>query len=171
MDISVFATVSVLEVWLLLQYHCWKCGGVYCSRCIEKHTPLAGHYSQKPVPVCKGCYKTLQTSQSVVSLQRYAEQRVMAEDTTPTTETPDSEWTEIVPSPVFFFYWYRWENKRSYRYGISAGENLKWANRNYSTSSSVQTESVRVTAFRLKIAAITFYIMYVRLEVSSPVFK
>ena len=63
-----------------LQYHCWKCGNVFCTKCIQRHTPLAGHYSQKPVPVCKTCYKAIKNSKSAISLQKYAEQHTLAED-------------------------------------------------------------------------------------------
>ncbi|XP_065077217.1 myotubularin-related protein 8 isoform X2 [Ochlerotatus camptorhynchus] len=37
--------------------HCWRCGGVYCSRCIDKSLALAGHDSGNVVPVCKNCYR------------------------------------------------------------------------------------------------------------------
>ncbi|XP_071846266.1 phosphatidylinositol-3,5-bisphosphate 3-phosphatase MTMR8-like [Apostichopus japonicus] len=46
------------------KYHCWRCGVVYCIRCIDKQTPLPGHDSQRPVPVCKGCYKILKAGSS-----------------------------------------------------------------------------------------------------------
>lgn len=70
---------------ILLQYHCCKCGGVYCSKCIQRNTPLAGHYSQKPVPVCKLCLKSIKASKSTISLQKYGEQHMLAEDLTPTS--------------------------------------------------------------------------------------
>lgn len=38
------------------QYHCWRCGDVFCMRCIDKHTKLPGHLSHKSVPVCRPCY-------------------------------------------------------------------------------------------------------------------
>ncbi|XP_014670869.1 PREDICTED: myotubularin-related protein 6-like [Priapulus caudatus] len=43
------------------KYHCWRCGEVFCTRCIGKHTPLPGHYSQRPVPVCRSCYKHIKS--------------------------------------------------------------------------------------------------------------
>ncbi|XP_072170824.1 phosphatidylinositol-3,5-bisphosphate 3-phosphatase MTMR8-like [Diadema setosum] len=42
-----------------MKYHCWKCGDVFCIRCIDKQTQLPGHESQRPVPVCRPCYKEL----------------------------------------------------------------------------------------------------------------
>eukprot|EP00057_Strongylocentrotus_purpuratus_P023385 XP_011677859.1 PREDICTED: myotubularin-related protein 8 [Strongylocentrotus purpuratus] len=41
------------------KYHCWKCGEVFCIRCIDKQTQLPGHESQRPVPVCRPCYREL----------------------------------------------------------------------------------------------------------------
>lgn len=41
------------------KYHCWKCGDVFCIRCIDKQTQLPGHESQRPVPVCRPCYREL----------------------------------------------------------------------------------------------------------------
>ncbi|XP_066999698.1 myotubularin-related protein 8 isoform X1 [Anabrus simplex] len=49
------------------KYHCWKCGEVFCTRCIDKHTPLPGHMSQRAVPVCKPCYREIRRSSSVES--------------------------------------------------------------------------------------------------------
>ncbi|CAH1777080.1 unnamed protein product [Owenia fusiformis] len=46
------------------KYHCWKCGNVFCTRCIDRHIPLPGHYSQRPVPVCRPCYKEIKHSPS-----------------------------------------------------------------------------------------------------------
>ncbi|XP_055379652.1 myotubularin-related protein 6 isoform X2 [Condylostylus longicornis] len=37
--------------------HCWKCGEVFCSRCIDKSISLPGHDSGKPVPVCRSCFR------------------------------------------------------------------------------------------------------------------
>ncbi|XP_076446061.1 phosphatidylinositol-3,5-bisphosphate 3-phosphatase MTMR8-like isoform X2 [Babylonia areolata] len=47
------------------KFHCWKCGEVFCLRCIARNTALPGHYSRKPVPVCRPCYKALHTSPSM----------------------------------------------------------------------------------------------------------
>ncbi|XP_064607612.1 myotubularin-related protein 8-like isoform X2 [Liolophura sinensis] len=47
------------------KYHCWKCGEVFCTRCIARHIPLPGHYSQRPVPVCKPCYLEVKRSPSM----------------------------------------------------------------------------------------------------------
>lgn len=41
------------------QTHCWKCGEVFCTRCIDKTAPLPGG-SGNPVPVCRGCFKSVQ---------------------------------------------------------------------------------------------------------------
>lgn len=38
--------------------HCWRCGDIFCTRCILS-APLSGHYSGKPVPVCRGCFKMI----------------------------------------------------------------------------------------------------------------
>ena len=51
-----------LVVCTVLQHHCWCCGEVYCTRCIERCISLAGHDSRRPVPVCKACYKRLRRS-------------------------------------------------------------------------------------------------------------
>ncbi|MFW5443336.1 MAG: FYVE zinc finger domain-containing protein [Methylococcaceae bacterium] len=50
-----------------MQYHCWKCGEVFCVRCIDKHVPLPGHYGKNVVPVCRPCFKELRRSSSVES--------------------------------------------------------------------------------------------------------
>jgi len=46
------------------KYHCWRCGDVFCTRCIDRLMTLPGHFSQKQVPVCKNCYKQLKNSPS-----------------------------------------------------------------------------------------------------------
>lgn len=38
------------------KYHCWRCGEVFCTRCIDKHSSLPGHHTQRAVPVCRTCY-------------------------------------------------------------------------------------------------------------------
>uniref|UniRef100_A0A182UBX8 phosphatidylinositol-3,5-bisphosphate 3-phosphatase n=1 Tax=Anopheles melas TaxID=34690 RepID=A0A182UBX8_9DIPT len=40
--------------------HCWKCGEVFCSRCIDKTLALPGHESGNPVPVCRQCFRVVQ---------------------------------------------------------------------------------------------------------------
>ena len=50
--------------YCIFQYHCWKCGDVFCTRCIDRLMPLPGHNTQTPVPVCKACYKELKSSPS-----------------------------------------------------------------------------------------------------------
>ncbi|XP_005111133.2 myotubularin-related protein 6 [Aplysia californica] len=47
------------------KFHCWKCGEVFCVRCIARNISLPGHYHRKPVPVCKPCYKEVKRSPSV----------------------------------------------------------------------------------------------------------
>ncbi|XP_059484789.1 myotubularin-related protein 6 isoform X1 [Neocloeon triangulifer] len=47
--------------------HCWKCGDVFCTRCIDKHTALPGHDSQRAVPVCRTCFRELRRTFSVDS--------------------------------------------------------------------------------------------------------
>ncbi|VVC24574.1 Protein-tyrosine phosphatase-like,Tyrosine specific protein phosphatases domain,PH domain- [Cinara cedri] len=44
------------------KYHCWKCGNVFCTRCIDMNVSLPGHLSQNPVPVCHGCRKIVSRS-------------------------------------------------------------------------------------------------------------
>ena len=44
--------------------HCWRCGSVFCARCIDRMMALPGHLSQRPVPVCKACYKDIKHSPS-----------------------------------------------------------------------------------------------------------
>ncbi|KAG8233295.1 hypothetical protein J437_LFUL012230 [Ladona fulva] len=39
------------------KYHCWCCGEVFCTRCIDKHAQLPGHLSQRAVPVCRPCFQ------------------------------------------------------------------------------------------------------------------
>lgn len=40
--------------------HCWKCGDIFCERCIDKSVPLPGQDSGKPVPVCRTCFRLVQ---------------------------------------------------------------------------------------------------------------
>ncbi|XP_075166407.1 myotubularin related protein 6 isoform X2 [Haematobia irritans] len=40
--------------------HCWKCGEIFCERCIDKNIPLPGQDSGKPVPVCRTCFRLVQ---------------------------------------------------------------------------------------------------------------
>ncbi|KAE8743901.1 hypothetical protein FOCC_FOCC009459 [Frankliniella occidentalis] len=49
------------------KYHCWKCGDVFCTRCIDKNAALPGHLSQREVPVCRPCYREVLRSNSVES--------------------------------------------------------------------------------------------------------
>ncbi|GFO09175.1 myotubularin-related protein 8 [Plakobranchus ocellatus] len=46
------------------KFHCWKCGQVFCVRCIARSIPLPGHYHRRPVPVCKPCYREVRRSPS-----------------------------------------------------------------------------------------------------------
>ncbi|KAH9494581.1 Myotubularin- protein 8 [Bulinus truncatus] len=46
------------------KFHCWKCGHVFCTRCIARNISLPGHYNRRPVPVCKPCYKEVRRSPS-----------------------------------------------------------------------------------------------------------
>ena len=50
-----------------LQSHCWRCGEVFCTRCLDKQTPLPGHASHRPVPVCRSCYKEIRLSSSSIT--------------------------------------------------------------------------------------------------------
>lgn len=47
--------------------HCWRCGEVFCTRCLDKQTSLPGHSSHRPVPVCRSCYKQIRLSSSSVT--------------------------------------------------------------------------------------------------------
>lgn len=47
------------------KFHCWKCGEVFCMRCIAKNIPLPGHATRRPVPVCRPCYKEIRHSPSM----------------------------------------------------------------------------------------------------------
>ncbi|XP_052793920.1 myotubularin-related protein 6-like isoform X1 [Mya arenaria] len=47
------------------KFHCWRCGEVFCTRCIVRHVPLPGHDSHRPVPVCKPCYRLVRHSPSM----------------------------------------------------------------------------------------------------------
>ncbi|KAI8128627.1 Myotubularin-related protein 8 [Lucilia cuprina] len=40
--------------------HCWKCGDIFCERCIDKSIALPGQDSGKPVPVCRTCFRLVQ---------------------------------------------------------------------------------------------------------------
>ncbi|KAL5286475.1 MTMR6 family protein [Megaselia abdita] len=40
--------------------HCWKCGNVFCTRCIDKSIALPGHASGKAAPVCRTCFRLVQ---------------------------------------------------------------------------------------------------------------
>jgi len=49
------------------QSHCWRCGEVFCTRCLDKQTPLPGHLNQRPAPVCRSCYKATRLSSTSVT--------------------------------------------------------------------------------------------------------
>ena len=54
------------------QSHCWRCGEVFCTRCLDKQTPLPGHsasvgFSNRAVPVCRTCYKEVRLSSSSIT--------------------------------------------------------------------------------------------------------
>lgn len=39
------------------KYHCWKCGDIFCVRCMNKQpVPLPGYQSKRAVPICSSCY-------------------------------------------------------------------------------------------------------------------
>lgn len=94
-----FSLLLIKVIVCIPQYHCWKCGDIYCSKCIQKHTPLAGHYSQKPVPVCKQCYKVIKSSRSSVSLQQYSEEHTLSEDLV--ISSPDGEWSSSLDNSYY----------------------------------------------------------------------
>lgn len=56
---------STNNIIFVFQYHCYKCGDVFCTRCMALKSPLPGHDSNKPVSVCRSCYKELQRSTSI----------------------------------------------------------------------------------------------------------
>lgn len=42
---------------MAFQIHCWKCGNIFCIRCMhDQHVSLPGHQSKRTVPVCKTCF-------------------------------------------------------------------------------------------------------------------
>ncbi|KAF2353747.1 Myotubularin-like phosphatase domain [Trinorchestia longiramus] len=47
------------------KHHCWMCGEVFCTRCIDKRANLPGHLDLPPAPVCCPCYKAITRSLSV----------------------------------------------------------------------------------------------------------
>ncbi|CAL8081785.1 unnamed protein product [Orchesella dallaii] len=47
--------------------HCWRCGEIYCSRCLDQWVTLPGHMSQKQSPVCRQCYRVIVKSNSLES--------------------------------------------------------------------------------------------------------
>uniref|UniRef100_A0A0A9W4V3 phosphatidylinositol-3,5-bisphosphate 3-phosphatase n=1 Tax=Lygus hesperus TaxID=30085 RepID=A0A0A9W4V3_LYGHE len=49
------------------KYHCWQCGDVFCTRCIDNHITLPGHISQCSVPVCEQCYRKIKGTISLDS--------------------------------------------------------------------------------------------------------
>lgn len=57
-----FMLISYL---MIFQFHCWRCGEVFCTRCISTNTGLPGHHSRRAVPVCKPCFKMLRHSPSI----------------------------------------------------------------------------------------------------------
>ncbi|KAK2169771.1 hypothetical protein LSH36_7g15017 [Paralvinella palmiformis] len=62
---DVAGSLQIEQILLELQsHHCWRCGNIYCTRCIDCYMPLVGHHSKKPVPVCKACYKEIKHSPS-----------------------------------------------------------------------------------------------------------
>lgn len=44
--------------------HCWRCGGLFCNRCVSRNISLPGHAAQNLVPVCKSCSKQLRQTKS-----------------------------------------------------------------------------------------------------------
>merc|ERR1712137_221216 len=41
------------------KHHCRSCGGVFCSQCTTKRTPLHFHHYARPVRVCGACFSTI----------------------------------------------------------------------------------------------------------------
>ena len=58
---------SCLSFFNYFQSHCWRCGEVFCTRCLDKSTPLPGHATHRPVPVCRSCYRETRLSSSSVT--------------------------------------------------------------------------------------------------------
>jgi len=58
------------------KHHCWRCGSIFCVRCIDRYVHLAGHDSSRQSPICKACYKDLKYSPtpSVDDFQKLQEQ-------------------------------------------------------------------------------------------------
>ncbi|CAA9997503.1 unnamed protein product [Nesidiocoris tenuis] len=55
------------HIKLLNKHHCWQCGDVFCTRCIDKHVALPGHLSQCSLPVCEPCYQKITGTASTES--------------------------------------------------------------------------------------------------------
>jgi len=60
------------DYYFFIQSHCWRCGEVFCTRCLDKQTPLPGHsasvgFSNRAVPVCRTCYKEVRLSSSSIT--------------------------------------------------------------------------------------------------------
>jgi len=51
---------NYIKLLISEQTHCWRCGDIFCERCIDKNVALPGHDSGKPVPVCRGCFRQMQ---------------------------------------------------------------------------------------------------------------
>uniref|UniRef100_A0A224X8Q9 phosphatidylinositol-3,5-bisphosphate 3-phosphatase n=1 Tax=Panstrongylus lignarius TaxID=156445 RepID=A0A224X8Q9_9HEMI len=47
------------------KYHCWECGEVLCTRCIDKNIKLPGHLYLGVVPVCQPCHNRITRTSSV----------------------------------------------------------------------------------------------------------
>ncbi|XP_043246559.1 myotubularin-related protein 8-like [Amphibalanus amphitrite] len=49
------------------KFHCWRCGEIFCQRCLDRCLRLPGHLGGEPSPVCRPCYRLLTSSQSIDS--------------------------------------------------------------------------------------------------------
>lgn len=58
------AIFLIMEPICHLQSNCWRCGEVYCVRCINHTIEFPGHESGKPAPVCRNCYRIVQQNNS-----------------------------------------------------------------------------------------------------------
>ncbi|CAG0880613.1 unnamed protein product [Cyprideis torosa] len=49
-----------------VKYNCWKCGQIFCVRCIDKYVALPALQSSRSAPVCRPCYRELRPSSTSV---------------------------------------------------------------------------------------------------------
>lgn len=61
---AILTTRVSLSLFFSIQSNCWRCGEVYCVRCINHTIELPGHDSNKTAPVCRNCFRVVQQNNS-----------------------------------------------------------------------------------------------------------